>query len=194
VDFHLTRSLRLHTKPEHKNLYKWAINEIDGKGHQIGRDQIPWHWTLNFTATSCVLSDSIDIELKTAPEPTEIAQRQAIQVRLRPGGPRDTGFRKTTFSMFGTERAIQDFQLDIRPIADPAKRDEGCTAWGSVSYTAEGVDFIDETMEDCIVFNMFLWPSATDGAVTISSAQLGYLLSGIDWRNPQETWRPTSVG
>src|SRR6266480_2083734 len=40
----------------------------------------------------------------------------------------------------------------------------------------------------------FLWPSTTDGAVTISSAQLGYLLSGIDWRNPQETWRPTSVG
>jgi len=31
-------------------------------------------------------------------------------------------------------------------------------------------------------------------AVTISSAQLGYLLSGIDWRRPQETWRPTSVG
>ena len=40
----------------------------------------------------------------------------------------------------------------------------------------------------------FLWPSQADGAVTISSAQLGYLLSGIDWRNPQETWRPTSVG
>jgi transposase len=40
----------------------------------------------------------------------------------------------------------------------------------------------------------FLWPNPADGAVTISSAQLGYLLSGIDWRNPQETWRPTSVG
>ncbi len=40
----------------------------------------------------------------------------------------------------------------------------------------------------------FFWPSAADGAVTISSAQLGYLLSGIDWRNPQQTWRPTSVG
>ena len=32
----------------------------------------------------------------------------------------------------------------------------------------------------------FLWPSAADGAVTISPAQLGYLLSGIDWRHPQE--------
>ena len=40
----------------------------------------------------------------------------------------------------------------------------------------------------------FLWPSVVDGAVTISPAQLGYLLSGIDWRNPQKTWRPTSVG
>ena len=40
----------------------------------------------------------------------------------------------------------------------------------------------------------FLWPSAADGAVTISPAQLGYLLSGIDWRHPQATWRPTSVG
>ena len=39
----------------------------------------------------------------------------------------------------------------------------------------------------------FLWPSPADGVVTISSAQLGYLLSGIDWRNPQQTWRPTSV-
>jgi transposase len=40
----------------------------------------------------------------------------------------------------------------------------------------------------------FLWPSPADGVVTISAAQLGYLLSGIDWRHPQETWRPTSVG
>ena len=40
----------------------------------------------------------------------------------------------------------------------------------------------------------FRWPSPADGVVTISSAQLGYLLSGIDWRNPQQTWRPTSVG
>ena len=40
----------------------------------------------------------------------------------------------------------------------------------------------------------FIWPSAGSGAVTISTAQLSYLLSGIDWRNPQETWRPTRVG
>jgi transposase len=40
----------------------------------------------------------------------------------------------------------------------------------------------------------FLWPTLADGAVSISQAQMSYLLSGIDWRNPRESWRPTRVG
>jgi transposase len=40
----------------------------------------------------------------------------------------------------------------------------------------------------------FLRPSPADGAVTISPAQLGYLLEGIDWRMPQRTWRPSAAG
>lgn len=40
----------------------------------------------------------------------------------------------------------------------------------------------------------FIWPSVAGEAVTISSAQMSYLLSGIDWRNPQEALRPTRVG
>lgn len=40
----------------------------------------------------------------------------------------------------------------------------------------------------------FIWPAAVDGAVTISTAQLGYMLEGIDWRNPQKTWVPAQAG
>ena len=40
----------------------------------------------------------------------------------------------------------------------------------------------------------FIWPSSADGAVVITPAQLGYMLEGIDWRNPQLTWRPKSAG
>ena len=40
----------------------------------------------------------------------------------------------------------------------------------------------------------FLWPSPADGRVVITAAQLGYLLEGLDWRNPQTTWRPRAVG
>jgi transposase len=47
----------------------------------------------------------------------------------------------------------------------------------------------------------FLWPSPAKpapakagGTVAISSAQLAYMLDGIDWRNPRHTWRPQAAG
>ena len=45
----------------------------------------------------------------------------------------------------------------------------------------------------------FIWPStapreSADKTVTITPAQLGYLLEGIDWRLPQHTWRPQAAG
>ena len=40
----------------------------------------------------------------------------------------------------------------------------------------------------------FIWPSPADGVVPITGAQLGYMLEGIDWRNPRQTWRPRSAG
>jgi len=32
----------------------------------------------------------------------------------------------------------------------------------------------------------FIWPSAADGSVVVTPAQLGYLVEGIDWRMPQK--------
>ncbi|SEE20724.1 transposase [Rhizobiales bacterium GAS191] len=40
----------------------------------------------------------------------------------------------------------------------------------------------------------FIWPSAAADVVSISSSQLAYMLDGIDWRNPQQTWRPVAAG
>lgn len=40
----------------------------------------------------------------------------------------------------------------------------------------------------------FIWPAAEGGAVALTAAQLSYLLEGIDWRNPQHSWRPMTAG
>jgi transposase len=40
----------------------------------------------------------------------------------------------------------------------------------------------------------FIWPITTGEPVTITAAQLGYLLEGIDWRAPQRTYRPELAG
>jgi transposase len=40
----------------------------------------------------------------------------------------------------------------------------------------------------------FIWPAPAEGAVAFSAAQLAYMLEGIDWRNPQHSWRPQVAG
>ena len=40
----------------------------------------------------------------------------------------------------------------------------------------------------------FVWPSATNGKLSLTPAQMAMLLEGIDWRMPQRTWRPLTVG
>lgn len=40
----------------------------------------------------------------------------------------------------------------------------------------------------------FIWPATVGGVVALSAGQMSYLLEGIDWRNPQHTWRPKAAG
>ena len=40
----------------------------------------------------------------------------------------------------------------------------------------------------------FVWPQTVDGVVSLTAGQMSYLLEGIDWRNPQQTWRPLAAG
>jgi transposase len=40
----------------------------------------------------------------------------------------------------------------------------------------------------------FIWPVTVGEPVTITAAQLGYLLEGIDWRAPQYSYRPELAG
>jgi hypothetical protein len=57
---------------------------------------------------------------------------------------------------FGTDRTISSFELFIERL-DGDEEQERCTAWGSVSYTFDN-DFWDETMDDSVVFHLYVRP------------------------------------
>ena len=40
----------------------------------------------------------------------------------------------------------------------------------------------------------FVWPSAKEGKISLTPAQLAMLLEGIDWRLPQRSWKPLKAG
>ena len=40
----------------------------------------------------------------------------------------------------------------------------------------------------------FVWPSAKEGKIALTPAQLAMLLEGIDWRLPRRSWTPLKAG
>jgi transposase len=53
-------------------------------------------------------------------------------------------------------------------------------------YAGDGLCLFSKRLER----GRFTWPQAQSGRIHLSVAQLSMLLEGIDWRNPQRTWRP----
>lgn len=172
--------MTLSSDSEYKNLYPWSLQELDAEGQKIGRDQIPWEWTLYFTATELALSDTLAIEQDYGSEDgsqSTVRERQNIRAKLKPGGPWEGGrSRDPAYSMFGTERTISSFELFIERLGGEEER-ERCTAWGSVSYTFDN-DFRDETTDDTVVFHLYVRPEtfarylAKIGAAEVDEAVL----------------------
>jgi transposase len=40
----------------------------------------------------------------------------------------------------------------------------------------------------------FIWPQTVSGVVGLTAARMGDLLEAIDWRHPQQPWRPQVAG
>ncbi len=163
MDFHLEREIRLSEEPEFKNLYSWSLQEFDGDGKKIGSDQIPWKWSLNYTDSELRHNIEIKIEqpcqLENEIEKNKIVEEyETITAILHPGVCNDGKWLKndTYFSMFGTDRNIKHFGLNISKL-DNEVSDERCNLWGCVSYTTE-IDFRDETTDDTVQIYIWLSP------------------------------------
>ncbi|RWD01425.1 MAG: hypothetical protein EOS58_25450 [Mesorhizobium sp.] len=159
MEYNIDRRVIFDQDSEFKSLYEWSLQEVDADGKKVGRDQIPWVFTLSFTAIELTLGDTLAIkpDFQEGSEDKKMAmhEKQFIFAKLQ---PTDRGRfpRATTYSMFGTDRAISNFQLHIMPLAEGEKQ-ERCIAWGVVSYTAE-IDFLDETVGDSMGFYLIVRP------------------------------------
>ena len=137
MEYNLDNRVVLSAEREHKNLYSWSIKEFDEVGKQIGGDQIPWEWALNFDVVE--LTPYHELQIKTGDFISNedsltqtIETSETLRGKLRPSvESRSAGL----YSMFGTQRRIEEFGLIIYKAADG--REEYCRLWGSPSYTSE---------------------------------------------------------
>jgi transposase len=57
-------------------------------------------------------------------------------------------------------------------------------------YDGQGMCLYSKRLEK----GHFVWPVTNTGGVSLTPAQLSMLVEGIDWQNPQRTWRPELAG
>ena len=72
--------------------------------------------------------------------------------------------------------------------------DEFCRRHPLVEPDVQLDDRIGNWVEDRVDVGFRSGYPPEGGVVALTAAQLGYMLEGIDWRNPQHTWRPASAG
>ena len=164
MDSHLDTKAILSTESKFQNLYRWFLREVGDDEPKHQRDQIPWNWTLYFTLKDirfsyCIVSgDRYSNSGHNAP--IEITERRFIEATLLPFDAHSRLMRKpTSYSMFGTNRIIDNMGLTIYPLEEGVA--EGCSAWGIVSHAIE-IDFRDQTFTDEIGFILRLKPDQFD--------------------------------
>ena len=127
------------------------------------------------------------------PVPAQSASHGAVRVRLATG---HTDMRKgfASLAVLVQETLKQDPHAGHLFVFRGRRGDLLKVIW----HDGHGACLFTKRLER----GRFIWPSAspsracatTDSAVSISPAQLGYMLEGIDWRAPQQTWRPQVAG
>jgi hypothetical protein len=183
MEYHIDNRVVLSTEREHKSLYSWSIKEFDEKGKQIGGDQIPWEWSLNFEVielssihgVQIKAGDDISDEEETQTQTVEITE--ALHGKLRPSVEMR---RAGAYSLFGTQRRIEHFDLLIYKVAGDVR--EYCRLWGSPSYTSEW-DFQDLTEPDSVQIYIYLSPEKFDQVSTLVklpvATSVGVRLKGV---------------
>lgn len=163
MEYHFDHRIRLTQESEYKNLYAWSLQEISDTGEQIGSDQVPWHWSLYFSASELRYTKGLSIERKGDSEDLLSSQKgvssaESISAVLHSGVTDAGGFfeHEAVYSMLGTNRQIQKFSLSIRPL-ETDESIEVCDVWGGVSYTSE-IDFRTETENDILQISVAVSP------------------------------------
>ena len=153
MKYHIDREVRLIEDSEHKSLYQWSLQEWSSDGQRVGSDQVPWHWTLYFSARE--LKHVISLEVQNNSEQggsslkRELNSGDLIAVSLEPESE-----RPTVYSMFGTDRKIQDISLRIKTVPN-GETEERCWIWGGISYTTE-INLRDEMEPDSIEIEAYV--------------------------------------
>ena len=159
LDYKLDHVVKFSEEIEHKGLYTWCLKEFDQDEKQVGSDQIPWGWGLNFTVADLAYHLTLEQErsfTRSSDKSTEqlttqpVVKKESLYGRLVPEKSGPSAFGVTRYSFFGTDRKIADFSIRI-----VEGEEESIDVWGSPNFEYE-TDFVTDTSPDNLQVTLVL--------------------------------------
>jgi hypothetical protein len=143
MKYELDNRVVLSSERENKSLYPWSIKEFNNGGQQIVRDQVPWDWSLYFEVAELIPTCRIQSRRAADDQAGSFDLSEFLCGKLKPCvRSREAGH----YSMFGTQRTINEFDIFIYKADDDKDR---CHLWGSTSFASD-IDFEDVLTPDCV--------------------------------------------
>lgn len=154
----LDYQIHLNSDPDNKNLYPWALYEVDESGAVQRSEYVPFKWASYFEGISVEVRDSARKNKASSDEddtPHYPTLANSITVKLRPccSGSRDGREITPRYSLMGTNRTLDEMTLEILPTSD-SKMEGKCSVWGMVAYEDEEFG----TQQDCLQFKLWVRP------------------------------------
>ena len=185
MKYHRDYSVKIETETEYQSLYKWCLKEFTNDDTQVGRDLIPWVYSLYFDVTDLrhnftVSNDNLE-NLNEDSQDSKTCTKNVIVARMKPSKKNDVF---TSYSMVGTKRNIQEIELKIQ-----VSEKTYCTSWGMLKSTFDD-DFHEETVEDFLTFNLYLPPKEFTEIIDMINSGISnkalFIVSGVkgfysDW-------------
>lgn len=156
MDYNLDNKVKLAKESEYPSLYAWSLQEFENNGKKIGADHVPWAWSIYFDASNLKSHFTNEINQdfsESDKQDVAVGSTNSSEIITASLRPQSKGL--IAYSMFGTQRKVNNFALSIHKLADG--KTEQSMVWGSVSYNHEW-DFQDLTEEDSIGFELQLSP------------------------------------
>ena len=172
--YELNRTIKLNNDSEYPSLYSWSLEEYDSEGNKVGLEFI----------TQQIGSIYLNVERlayingfnrgEYDDDSSEFRESEDIYGTLTPNNPHLPSWRQNTFSMFGADREVKHFGLEIRRTDDGESGDsqnryrplskgllnskqESCYMRGFVGYKEDGgLDIEPHEAEDSLFLRVYL--------------------------------------
>jgi hypothetical protein len=156
MDYQLDKKITINKDTKHKSLYQWCLNEVNANGSLDNRDLIPFRWSLYFTGTSLQVSTSVNVVRDSKTDEIKSVKSTNIYGKFYSGICRDGENLSddVEFSIFGTDRKVNEFSVTISETQDASN--EACWLTAIPSYETENVNFCKVIENDFIGFDINL--------------------------------------